>query len=138
MSIDMQILVPDGVVVEAQIAAFRATDPSGSFGLLSHHQKFLTLLVPCVITFREEGGRERYAASDGGVLLMTNDRITIFAREAVVADKLDQVAEAAESMLEARLRQEETARTEFAGLRARLLREMTDIERHESDVGRFR
>ncbi len=89
------------------------------------HQKFLTLLVPCVLSFRQEDGRERYAAADGGVLLFESDRVSIVTREAVVADRLDEVADRAESMLEARRRHEEKASTEFAGLRARLLRELS-------------
>lgn len=80
------------------------------------------------IRFRGEDGRERYAAADGGALLMENDQVLIVTREAVVADKLDEVAGAAESMLEARRKREEAARAEFAGLRARLLRELGRME----------
>ena len=131
MSMEMEIMVPDGLIVQTRISALSAADASGRFGLLPRHQKFLTLLLPCVLSFREADGRERYAAADGGVLLLAKDRVSIVTREAVVADRLDDVADAAESMLEARRRHEETARAEFAGLRARLLRELSSVERRD-------
>jgi hypothetical protein len=52
-------------------------------------------------------------------------------REAVAADRLEGVADAAEAMLEARRKHEETARAEFAGLRARLLRELGRAEERD-------
>jgi F-type H+-transporting ATPase subunit epsilon len=125
----LEILVPDGTVAQARISSLSAADASGRFGLLPHRQKFLTLLVPCVLRFRGEDGRERFAAADEGVLLMENDRVLIVTREAVVADRLAEVAGAAESMLEARRKREEAARAEFAGLRARLLRELGRMEK---------
>jgi F-type H+-transporting ATPase subunit epsilon len=131
MSLELEILVPDGAVVQTRITALSAADSTGRFGLLPRHQKFLTLLVPCVLSFREEDGCERYAAADGGALLLAKDRVSIVTRDAVVADRLEDVTEAAESMLEARRKHEETARAEFAGLRARLLRELSGVERRD-------
>ncbi len=131
MSMELEILVPDEVIVRTRISALSAADASGRFGLLPHHQRFLTLLVPCVLSFCEEDGSQRYAAADGGVLLLEKNRVSIVTREAVVADRLDDVAAAAESMLEARRAYEKAAHTEFAALRAMLLREMGGVERRE-------
>ena len=129
MSLELEIRVPDRVVIQTRITALSAADETGRFGLLQHRQKFLTLLAPCFLIFREEDGPERYAAADGGVLLMKDDRLSIVTREAVTADRMDDVAEAVESMLNARREHEATARTEFSGLRARLLRELSSVER---------
>ena len=131
MSMELEILVPDEVIVRTRTTALSAADASGRFGLLPGHQKFLTLLVPCVLKFREEDGRERYAAADGGVLLLEKNRVSIVTREAVVADRLGDVAAAAESMLAARRAYEKAAHTEFAALRAMLLREMGGVGRRE-------
>lgn len=129
MSMELEILVPDEVIVRTRISALSAADASGRFGLLSHHQRFLTLLAPCVLSFREEDGSQRYAAADGGVLLLEKNRVSIVTREAVVAEALDDVAAAAESMLEARRLHEKAAHTEFAALRAMLLRELGGVRR---------
>jgi F-type H+-transporting ATPase subunit epsilon len=131
VTVELEILVPDGLVLRTGITSLSAADASGWFGLLPHHQKFVTLLIPCVLTFRDEDGRERYAAADGGVLLLEGDHISITTREAVVADRLEDVADAAHAMLETRRERESAARAEFAGLRASLLLELTRAEKGE-------
>jgi F-type H+-transporting ATPase subunit epsilon len=129
MSMELEILAPDGPVVQTRVVGVRAADASGQFGILPGYERFLTLLAPCVIIFREEGKGERYAAADGGVLLVEGNRVSVATREAAVADRLEEVAAAAAAMLEARRRQEEAARTEFAELQAMLLRELRKAER---------
>ena len=128
MSLDLEILVPDGVVVHTGIKRLQAADASGRFGIWPGHEAFLTLLIPCVVSFTETSGRERYAAADGGVCLVDKGRISIVTREAVVADRLEDVADAAATMLEARRRLEKTAKTEFAQLQISLLTELRQVE----------
>jgi F-type H+-transporting ATPase subunit epsilon len=129
MSLELEILVPDGPVVRARITRLQATDASGRFGLRPGHERFLTLLVPCVLTFQEEDGRERYAAADGGVLLLEKGRVSVVTREAVVADRLEEIADTAAAMLKARRAQEASARVEFSELRASLVRELRKAEK---------
>lgn len=129
MSLDLEILVPDGVALQAKVVSLRAADASGQFGVWPGHEAFLTLLVPCVLSFREENGRERYAAADGGVLAVERNCVSVVTREAVIADRLEKVADAAAAMLEARRLHERTARTEFAELQSSLLRELRKVEK---------
>jgi F-type H+-transporting ATPase subunit epsilon len=128
MSMALEVLVPDGVAFEARIEALRAADASGQFGILPGHEAFLTLLAPCVLSVREEGGRERFAAVDGGVLVVEKGRASVVTREAVVAGRLEDVAAAAAAMLEARRREERAKRAEFAELQSSLLRELRKVE----------
>jgi F-type H+-transporting ATPase subunit epsilon len=141
VSLHLEIRVPDSVVLSAAVASVQAQDASGRFGVLPHHEAFLTLLVPCVLSFRpggrggvppidEEDGSERYAAVDGGVLLLEDDAVSIVTREAALAGSLEEVANAASAMLEARRHEERMARTEFAELQTSLLRELHKVEVH--------
>jgi F-type H+-transporting ATPase subunit epsilon len=130
VSFDLEILVADGVVCQARVESLRATDPTGQFGVRQGHEAFLTLLVPCVLTFREENGRERYAAADGGVMIVEKNHVSVVTREAVTADRLEDVADAAAAMLEARRLHEKTARAEFAELQTSLLHELRKVEKH--------
>ena len=131
MSFELQILVPDGTVVQTQIASLQAADASGRFGLLPNHEAFLTLLVPCILKYRDSSGHTRYAATDGGVLLMEDNRTSVVTREAVVADRLEEVADAAAAMLATRRAQERGARTEFAELQTSLVRQLRQVEKHK-------
>jgi F-type H+-transporting ATPase subunit epsilon len=124
MSLNLEILAPDQVILQARVAALQAADASGRFGLHSGHEDFLTVLVPCVLRYRLEDGREAYAAVDGGVLLLEDQRISIVTRDAVIADRLDRVADAAAAMLDARRQKEHAARAGFVELETSLLREL--------------
>jgi F-type H+-transporting ATPase subunit epsilon len=124
MSMDLEILVPAGIVARVRIEALEAADASGRFGLWPNHERFLTVLVPCVLTYREDGGRTAFAAIDGGVLLSEHNWISIVTRDAIVAPRLEEVADAAAAMLRARREQERSARAAFAELEATFLREL--------------
>jgi F-type H+-transporting ATPase subunit epsilon len=128
MSMDLEILVPAGPVARVRIEALEAADASGRFGLWPNHERFLTVLVPCVLTYREEGGRPAFAAVDGGVLLSEQNRIAVVTRDAVIAPRLEEVADAAAAMLRTRREQERSARAAFAELEATLLRELHKAE----------
>lgn len=129
MSLELEILVPDGVVLQKQVAAVLATDASGRFGLLSDHETFVTLLSPCVLFHRDERGKESYVAVDGGTLLLEGGHVSVVTREAVVSERLENVADAAAAMLAARRSQERSAQTEFAELQISLLRELRKAEK---------
>jgi F-type H+-transporting ATPase subunit epsilon len=124
VSLELEILAPDRVVVEDRVIALQAADASGRFGLRGGHEDFLTVLVPCVVRYQLEPGAERFAAVDGGVLLLERGRISIATRDAVIADRIDQVADAAAAMLAARREREQAARSGFAELETTLLREL--------------
>jgi F-type H+-transporting ATPase subunit epsilon len=130
MTLNLEILVPDGVVLSRAVHGVRAADSSGLFGLWPNHEDFATLLVPCVLSYRDEDNREHYAAIDGGVLVLQKGRVSIGTREAVLADLVEEVADAATAMLAARREEERTARAEFAELQAALLRELPKAEWH--------
>lgn len=129
MSMELEILVPDGVVLQARVQSLQAADASGRFGIWPGHEAFLTLLTPCVIFLRDEGGKERFVAADGGVLRALDHKISIVTREAVAADRLDEVAQAAAAMLQARRTLEKSAQAEFAELQVSLLRELRKVEK---------
>ncbi|MGN6545417.1 MAG: hypothetical protein ACTHK7_10250 [Aureliella sp.] len=129
MILDLEILVPDGVALRDRIASLQAADGSGRFGVLPGHEPFLTLLVPCVIACRREDNQQRYVAADGGVLSLQDNHVSVVTREAVIADQLEEVADAVVAMLAARRQRERTARAEFAELQSSLLKQLHKMEK---------
>ncbi|HWA98493.1 MAG TPA: F0F1 ATP synthase subunit epsilon [Pirellulales bacterium] len=129
MSLTLEILVPDGVALEMQVKTIRAADASGEFGIRAGHEAFMTMLVPCLMVFSDTQGGERYAAADGGVLLVENDRVSVVTRDVATAERLEDVADAAAAMLQSRRQQEHTASAEFGELQSALLRELRKMEK---------
>jgi F-type H+-transporting ATPase subunit epsilon len=121
-------MVPDGVVFKSRIHGLSAADASGRFGLLPGHEMFVTVLEPGLVLFRDEQNCERFAAVDGGVLVLKDGHVSIACREAIVAEHLEEVAGRAAAMIEERRLNEQTARADFAELQATLLRQLRNAE----------
>ncbi len=125
----LEIVVPDGTVLSAPIRSLQAADASGRFGLWPNHEAFVTVLEPCLVTMRTDDDRERFAGVDGGVLVSERNKVSIACREAVVADRIEDVAVRVGVLLRERRLHEKTARGEFAELQAALLRQLKNAER---------
>jgi F-type H+-transporting ATPase subunit epsilon len=85
------ITTPTTVVIdESGVAAVRAEDDSGSFGILAGHADFLTALAVSVVSWRRTDGTRRYCAVRRGVLSVTHgNQVAIATREAIAGDDLD-------------------------------------------------
>ena len=127
--LDLEILVPDGVVTRERISSLEAADASGRFGIWPRHEPFFTVLAPCVLLYRLETGQEQYAAVDGGVLLVEMGRASIASREALTSARLDDVAGKARALMAARRAQERSTSSAFAELEAALARQLGQMER---------
>lgn len=128
MSLDLEIIAPGKVIAQGRVVSLQAADASGRFGIWPGHERFLTVLVPCVLRYRVADGPEMFAAVDGGVLILENGLISVATRDAVIAERLDLVADKAAAMLDARKEKEQTARAGFAELEISLLRELRKAE----------
>jgi len=86
----MRLLLTDPVRViadHADIASLRATDASGSFGILPGHADLLTVLSVSVVSWRHQDGRTGYCAVRGGVLsVRSGTEIAIATREGRLGD----------------------------------------------------
>lgn len=127
MTLGLEILVPDAVVLDTRVTGVQAADATGRFGLRPGHERFVAVLAPALLVYTDEAGRERYAAVDGGVLVLEGDRVSVVTREAVLADRLEDVAETAAAILDTRRRQEEHARSEFDELQTALVKQLARL-----------
>lgn len=125
----LEILVPDEVLLNTRVTAVQAADPTGRFGLRPGHERFVTVLAPSLLIYTDAAGTERYAAVDGGVLLLEGDRISVVTREAVLADSLEAIAAKAGEILDSRRRQERLARAEFDELQTALMKHLAQASR---------
>ena len=129
MTLEFQILVPDEQVLTVRVASIQAADATGRFGLRPGHEPFVTVLAPSLLVYTTEGGREMYAAVDGGVLLLENNRVVVATREAVLSDRLEELAVQASAILDRRRTEERRAEAEFHELQAALVKQLAQVGR---------
>ena len=127
MTFSLEILVPDAVVLDTRVTGVQAADATGRFGLRPGHEPFVTVLVPSLLVYTDEAGTERYAAVDGGALVLEGDRVSVVTREAVLSDRLDDLSERAAAILDVRRRQEGKARAEFDELQTALVKQLARV-----------
>lgn len=124
MTMRLEIIVPDAVVLAATVLAVQAADATGRFGIHPGHEPFVTVLVPSLLVYTDEKRVERYAAVDGGVLLVEPGFVTVTTRDAVLSDQLEELARRAADILDARRRSEHHARAEFEELQTALVKQL--------------
>jgi len=89
-TLTLRVTTPLAVAVdETEIASIRAEDATGSFGILSGHADFLTVLGASVLRWRGAGQVWHYCALRGGILRVSGgSKVEVACREAVTGDDL--------------------------------------------------
>jgi F-type H+-transporting ATPase subunit epsilon len=120
------ITTPTAVVVnERDVAAVRAEDESGSFGILDGHTDFLTALSLSVVSWRRGDGSRRYCAVRHGVLSVSGGKeVAIATREAVIGDDLEHLEEVVLAGFRDAVEAERAARTGSLQLEMNAIRQI--------------
>ena len=115
-----QILVDSG-----DVAAVRAEDESGSFGILPGHADLLTALVPSVVRWRTGDGAAHFCAVRGGVFTVSaGHNVTIACREGVVGDSLEDLEAKVRTVRAQQLEADRKARVEQVRMHALAVRQL--------------
>lgn len=124
----MRLLIstPTAVVVdERDVAAVRAEDETGSFGILDGHAEFLTALTVSVVSWHRAKERPRFCAVRRGVLsVLPGTEVAIATREAIVGDDLARLEQVVLARLRQALEAERAARTESSRLQVQAVRQI--------------
>jgi F-type H+-transporting ATPase subunit epsilon len=131
------ITTPTTVVVDDPgVAAVRAEDESGSFGILPGHADFLTALKVSVISYRHVEGARRYCAVRHGVLSVSGGRhVSIATREAVAGDDLDHLEDVVLARFRDSIDAERVAHTASLQLQMNAIRQIVRYLRPERRSG---
>jgi len=125
-ALHLLISTPARILIDApDVAAVRAEDDSGSFGLRPGHADLVTALAPSVVRWRAADGRTRYCAVLGGVLIVEGgNRVRIACRRGVVGDGLVALESEVRERHEAEAESGRRARTEQMRLHAQAVRQL--------------
>lgn len=127
------ITTPTAVVIDdPDVAAVRAEDESGSFGILQGHADFLTALAVSVVSWRHADGTRRYCAVRRGVLSVSEGTLVAIAtREAVAGDDLAHLENVVLACFRDSIEAERAARTASLRLQMNAIRQIVRFLRPE-------
>ena len=131
------IATPSTVVADfADVAAVRAEDESGEFGILPNHADFVTALSVSIVGWRRADGRQGYCAVRGGLLTVSGgEAVAIATREAILGDDLASLEAVVRGKLSAEFEEERQARTHAEQFRIQAIRQIIGYLRPKTAEG---
>lgn len=100
-----EVLTPDRTVVSTEVEYAQLPGIDGQFGILAGHQPIMAALGIGVLEFGPFQGRRRKIALGGGFMEMHDNKMTVMARTAELAEEIDVLrAREAQRRAEERLR----------------------------------
>lgn len=127
----LTIATPDALLLQQDgVVSLRAEDESGAFGIMAGHVPFLTALTASVVSWRDDGGRERHCAVRGGLLTVRGGQeIAIATRQAFLGDDITQLEDKLRAGIAAAEESERAERIAAAQMQAAAIRRIMGLLR---------
>ena len=125
-TLKLQIVTPQGIAFSDDVEIVLLRSVEGQIGILPHHTRLMTQLLPGEMMVRKDG-REQFLAVGEGLVDVTGEQVAIATDMAVEADSIDEAkAEEARRRAEARLR-DKISDEEVASVNASLARSLAQL-----------
>ena len=125
-TIKLEIVTPQATVYSEDVDMVTLPGVEGQMGILPHHVRLMTQLVPGEMIVRKNG-QVRFLAVGQGLVEVTGDRVSIVTDMAVATENIDEAkAEEARQRAAARLR-EKISSAEVASVNAALARSLAQL-----------
>jgi F-type H+-transporting ATPase subunit epsilon len=122
----LEIVTPEALVYSEEVDMVTLPCVDGQLGILPHHIRLMTQLVPGEMTIRKSGHVEFMAVGEG-LIEVTGSSVSVVTTMAIAADKIDEAAvEEARQRAAARLR-EKISSEEVASVNASLARSLVQL-----------
>ena len=126
----LKVLLPSEVLLDAAVTKVIAEAENGAFCLLPRHIDFVAALVPGLLSFETEDGREEFLAVDEGILVKCAAQVLVSTRQAVRGPDLGTLRQTIDEQFRTVDEQERKARAAAARLEADLVRRFLELETH--------
>lgn len=128
---DATIITPQAIKTVEKLSFFRAEDKSGSFGILSRHTAFLTVLESA-IAIAVIDNKEHYYAFNGGILSFKNNHLKIMTQEFVESDDLNRLLDSIKYAFKVQEEKERLFSDNIENLQNAFIKKLIEMER---DIG---
>ncbi|HEU0040167.1 MAG TPA: ATP synthase F1 subunit epsilon [Verrucomicrobiae bacterium] len=125
-TLKLQIVTPEGIAYSDDVEMVGLRGVDGQIGILPHHIRLMTQMLPGEMMVRKDGHDEFLAVGEG-LVEVTSDRVSIATDMAIAAASIDEAkAEEARQRAAARLR-EKISDEEIASVNASLARSLAQL-----------
>jgi F-type H+-transporting ATPase subunit epsilon len=125
-SIKLEVVTPQATVYSEDVDMVTLPGIEGQMGILPHHVRLMTRLLPGEMIVRKNG-QVRFLAVGEGLIEVAGDRVSIVTDMAVATENIDEAkAEEARQRAAARLR-EKISSAEVASVNAALARSLAQL-----------
>ena len=122
----LRIVTPESTFYSDDVDMVTLPGVDGDLGILPHHIRLVTQMVPGELVVRK-GGRDQFLAVGEGLVEVSSDGVDIVTDMAVTAENIDEAkAEEARQRAAARLR-ERISSEEVASVNAALVRSLAQL-----------
>lgn len=123
----LRVMVPDGILLEADAAKIVAEAVNGSFCLLPKHVDFVAALVPGLFSYTTGDGKEAYLALSDGILVKQGDQVLVSVVNGAAGAELGRLRELVERQFTVLEDRERRARSALARLEADFVRRFIEL-----------
>jgi len=126
-TIRLEIVTPESTVYSEDVDMVTLPGVEGQMGVLPHHVRLVTQLVPGEMIV-QKGGHDNFLAVGEGLVEVTGERVSIVTNMAIAVENIDEaLAEEARQRAAARLG-EKISSEEVASVNASLARSLAQLQ----------
>lgn len=85
----LEVVTPDHQALSVDVSSVVVTTPEGEIGFLANHIPLIAGLVPQIVRYKDEAGKEDHIFVAGGFVEVSNNRVIILSPAAEKADEID-------------------------------------------------
>lgn len=126
----LKVVLPTEILIEKEVTKVIAEAENGSFCLLPRHIDFVAALVPGLLSYETDGGKEEFLAVDEGTLVKCGSEVLVSTRNAVIGPDLGMLKQMVEEQFRVLDEQEKELQSALAKLEADFTRRFLELEKH--------
>lgn len=123
----LKVLLPTEILVDRSVTKVIAEAQNGSFCILPRHIDFLAALVPGILSFELESGKEVFLAVDEGILVKSGAEVLVSTLNAVRSDDLSQLKQTVEQQFRVLDEREKLTRSALAKFEASIMHRFKEL-----------
>lgn len=127
---NLRVFLPTKILINQQVSKVVAEAQNGSFCILPRHVDFITALVPGLLSFQVDKGKEEFLAVDDGILVKCGSEVLISTRNAMYGHELGQLKQTVEKEFRTLDEKEKKARSVLSKIEAHFIKRFMELKKN--------